>query len=517
MGYSLQRRGDDYLILEAGDEVGAFFKKFPRHRKLISINKVHTSFEDPEINLRWDWNSLLGDDNSILFKEFSSSYFPPADAMVAYLGAFARHYKLNVRTSSTVARIARDDNFLIHLVDGEVLTCRILVVATGRTQPYVPQIPGIELAENYTDMSVDPVEFTNQRVFIIGKGNSAFETADNLIETASVIHLASPNNIQLAWKTHYVGHLRAVNNNFLDTYQLKSQNTIIDGVIERITGNNGKFTVSVRYSHADGQRIDVPVDRVIACTGFKFDDALFDEGVRPKLVHDGRFPAVTSEWESINVKDMYFAGALMHGRDYKETFSGFIHGFRYNVEVLARFLDSKYKSEELGCWQYKNDPRELFDRIFQRIHTNSSLFQQPGYLCDLIVLSPETGDHRCLHYRDLPVDYVDEHDISDGAPYITLTMEYGKEDHPDPFNIRRHPDDGRVSAFIHPVFRHYKDGGMVSEYHIPEDLENNWYQELYMEPFFEYVCGVLDLSPPKPDWTSFSPPYSALDETTKCK
>lgn len=517
MGYGLHRRGDDYLILEAGDEVGAFFKRFPRHRTLISINKVHTGYEDTEINLRWDWNSLVCDDDAMLFKEFSKRYFPSADDMVDYLTAFARRYDLNVGTSSTVSRISRDGDFQIGLQNGEMLTCRILVVATGRTKPYVPQIPGIELAENYVDMDVDPMEFVNQRVFIIGKGNSAFETADNLVETASVIHLASPNNIQLAWKTHYVGHLRAVNNNFLDTYQLKSQNTIIDGVIERIARENGKFTVSVRYSHADGQRIDVPVDRVIACTGFKFDESIFDEGVRPKLVHDGRFPAMTSEWESVNVKDMYFAGALMHGRDYKETFSGFIHGFRYNVEVLARFLDRKYKDEELDRRRFGDDPRELFEGIYHRIHTSSSLFQQPGFLCDVIVCSSAPGGAEYLCYRDLPMDYLKDHDISGGDPYITLTMEYGKEDHPDPFNIQRHPEDGRVSAFIHPVIRHFRDGDMVSEYHIAEDLENNWYQELYMEPFFEYLCGVTGSTPARPDWSSFLPPYSALYEMTTCK
>ncbi len=37
---------------------------------------------------------------------------------------------------------------------------------------------------------MDPEEFTDRRVLIIGKGNSALETADNLVETAAVIHVA---------------------------------------------------------------------------------------------------------------------------------------------------------------------------------------------------------------------------------------------------------------------------------------------------------------------------------------
>jgi cation diffusion facilitator CzcD-associated flavoprotein CzcO len=52
-----------------------------------------------------------------------------------------------------------------------------VIVATGVSKPYLPDIPGIELAERY-DTSVDPRDFVDQRVLIIGKGNSAFETAD---------------------------------------------------------------------------------------------------------------------------------------------------------------------------------------------------------------------------------------------------------------------------------------------------------------------------------------------------
>ena len=62
LGYFLERAGRNYLILEAGDGPGTFFKQFPRHRKLISINKIYNGYEDPELSLRCDWNSLLSDD-----------------------------------------------------------------------------------------------------------------------------------------------------------------------------------------------------------------------------------------------------------------------------------------------------------------------------------------------------------------------------------------------------------------------------------------------------------------------
>jgi len=52
LGYYLRRAGRDYRILEATDGPGAFFRKNPRNRTLISINKRHTGYDDPEVNLR---------------------------------------------------------------------------------------------------------------------------------------------------------------------------------------------------------------------------------------------------------------------------------------------------------------------------------------------------------------------------------------------------------------------------------------------------------------------------------
>ena len=78
LGYFFEKAGRNYRILEAGPTPGTFFRTFPRHRTLISINKVYTGFDDPEMNLRWDWNSLLSDDDEMLLKNYTGKYFPDA-------------------------------------------------------------------------------------------------------------------------------------------------------------------------------------------------------------------------------------------------------------------------------------------------------------------------------------------------------------------------------------------------------------------------------------------------------
>src|SRR5689334_10619481 len=77
LAYFLEKAGRDYLVVDGADRAGAYFAQYPRHRKLLSINKQYTGREATEFNLRHDWNCLLthpGDE--MPFKEFSTDYFP---------------------------------------------------------------------------------------------------------------------------------------------------------------------------------------------------------------------------------------------------------------------------------------------------------------------------------------------------------------------------------------------------------------------------------------------------------
>src|SRR6266508_4869257 len=381
LGYFLEKAGRNYLILESGASPGTFFKKFPRHRTLISINKIYTGYDDIELNLRWDWNSLLCDSKGLFFKNYSKQYFPPADELVRYLTDFADTYELKIKYQTKAVKISKNGAFIVFDQNGVSYSCKLLIIAAGFTKPYVPPIPGIELVELYTDVSVDPNDFVNQEVLILGKGNSGFETAENLIPTAAVIHIASPNPLSFAWKTHFVGHLRAVNNNLLATCHLKSQNAVLDASVEKIKRReDGKYVVSFSYTHANGEKEELIYDRVIACTGFRFDPSIFDETCRPELVINNRFPDLTSAWESANVKDMYFVGTLTQARDFKKTASGFIHGYRYNARTLHLMLEQKYHGNPLPSYPVRSTPQGLVDTIIKRVNKSSALWQQFGFL-----------------------------------------------------------------------------------------------------------------------------------------
>lgn len=91
----------------------------------------------------------------------------------------------------------------------------------GVVESLTPNIPGIEHTERYWDLTMDKEKYRNKRVLILGAGNSAFETADHLADTAGIVHVYSRRPLRHAWDTHFVGDVRAVNNNIIDMYALK--------------------------------------------------------------------------------------------------------------------------------------------------------------------------------------------------------------------------------------------------------------------------------------------------------
>ncbi len=203
MGHFLHEAGRDYLVLEAGAGPGTFFREFPRHRVLAT-----------------DDNSLFG----MPFARYSKRAFPPADDLVRYLEDFAR--PLHVRYRTRVQGIRGNE---VRHEHGTVVAERI-ILATGRAEPHLPRIEGIEHAETYASASTDPTVYAGQRVLVIGRGRSAFETADLVSSTAAV--------------THTVGR-----------------------TVRRIARHGNGFKATLDTG-------ELYYDRIIACTGFKRDTTL---------------------------------------------------------------------------------------------------------------------------------------------------------------------------------------------------------------------------------------------------
>src|SRR5215469_3443919 len=183
MGYFLKHNKLDYLILEKSTQAGAFFKKYPKHRTMISINKKYNFFDEEEFNWRHDWNSLLSEDPDMRFTRYTDDLFPSADDYCRYLNDFAARFDLRIRYGTEVIRISRPegDSFKLSTATSEEFSCEVLLLALGTIEPMIPdQIDGIGLATGYEDQTLDLEAYRNKRVAIIGQGNSAFETAKHI-------------------------------------------------------------------------------------------------------------------------------------------------------------------------------------------------------------------------------------------------------------------------------------------------------------------------------------------------
>lgn len=104
----LEEAERNYIVFERSQGPGSFFQNFPRHRKLISINKRFTGRMNKEFNLRHDWNSLLSRDERLRFFHYSHDFFPHADDLVRYLQNFSSG--LNVHYSKEIKKVKIKSN-----------------------------------------------------------------------------------------------------------------------------------------------------------------------------------------------------------------------------------------------------------------------------------------------------------------------------------------------------------------------------------------------------------------------
>ncbi|MFC7644138.1 NAD(P)-binding domain-containing protein [Streptosporangium lutulentum] len=382
-----------------------------------------------------------------------------------------------------VDRVVKEgDGFRLETTGGPELRAECLIWAGGWGSPNIPGIPGIEYAEGYEDMSVDPEQFRGKRVLILGKGNSAFETAHELLGHASMIHLASPRPVQLAWNTRHPGDVHGMYGALLDSYQFKTLHAVLDCTVDRIAFDGETYTVDISYSHADGETATLEYDAVLRCTGFRMNTEMFADGL--KMAPCEKLPAVRADWESANLDNLYFAGTLMQARDLKQASSAFIEGFRYNLRTMDRLLAERYDGIRLPRTAVPLD--ELTGSILDRLNGSSALWTQCQYLVDALVVAGGGVDR----YEDLPEDYA----VERFGNVITVGLRWGSGPYSDVFAVERHPVPSRAaeSSFIHPVVRVFENGVLAEELHLLEDLLAEWrHPDRHVAPLEEFLRRLL--------------------------
>ncbi|KAM9026314.1 FAD-dependent oxidoreductase domain-containing protein 2 [Ara ararauna] len=498
--YFLQRAGRDYMVFERSHAPGSFFALYPRHRKLISINKRYTGKSNSEFNLRHDWNSLLSHDRRLLFRRYSRDFYPNADEMVRYLEDFASLLKLRVQYNTAIIHVTleRDEQawnghyFILTDQDRQNYKCSCLLVATGTWVPNVVNFPGSEYVEGYETVSTNPEDFTGQTVLILGRGNSAFETAENILGVTNFIHMVSRSRVRLSWATHYVGDLRAINNGLLDTYQLKSLDGLLEGDLEDlaiIKDKKGKLHITLRFyvensnisagidsitlpqDELDNFAPRAPYDRVIRCLGWKFDFSIYNRSLKmmPGKGDKKKYPQIKPNYESTSTQGLFVLGTASHSIDFRKSAGGFIHGFRYTTRAVHRLLEKRHHGVPWPSTVYP--VTQLTNSIIKRVNEASGLYQMFSVLADVILLRENATAFEYL--EEYPVGILAELEMQTGrkAPsgLFVVIMEYGKNfsgADKDVFYYNRAVGEAQhawQSNFLHPVIYFYK--------HLPTEHE----------------------------------------------
>jgi putative flavoprotein involved in K+ transport len=183
LGHHLALRDADFLLLDAGPEIGSSWRSRWDSLRLFTPAQ---------------YDSLPG----LPFPAPADTH-PSKDDVADYLAAYATHFDLPVRLDSPVLRLHRDDDgpFAVTTPTG-TLRARQVVVATGPFQtPHVPAqaqqldplVPQLHSAE-YRNPAQLPA---GARVLVVGAANSGLQIAAELAGRCSVTVAFGSTPLQL--------------------------------------------------------------------------------------------------------------------------------------------------------------------------------------------------------------------------------------------------------------------------------------------------------------------------------
>ncbi|MEY2626458.1 MAG: hypothetical protein RJB08_217 [Actinomycetota bacterium] len=188
--HELRKHGFSSRVLEAGDDVGGtwYWNRYPGARCDISTTDYQFTW-DPELHEQWTW----------------SEKHAAQPELLRYAQFVAKKHDLysGIDFETRVDRAQWDESrktWTVHTSKGEAITCRHYVMATGcLSVPKDPDIPGTDRFRGKVYVTGrwphEGVDFTGQRVAVIGTGSSAIQSIPIIAEQAKelVVFQRTPN------------------------------------------------------------------------------------------------------------------------------------------------------------------------------------------------------------------------------------------------------------------------------------------------------------------------------------
>src|ERR1700737_1880108 len=180
MLHRLRGLGLSVRVYEQGGDVGGtwYWNRYPGARCDVESMQYSYSFSD-ELQQEWDW----------------SERYAPQPEILKYANRVADRFKLrtDIALNTRVDRAAFDESansWSVSTSDGKTVTAKYVVLATGcLSNARMPDIKGLaDFKGNVYHTGHwphEPIDFTGQRVGVIGTGSSAIQSVPIIAEQAS--------------------------------------------------------------------------------------------------------------------------------------------------------------------------------------------------------------------------------------------------------------------------------------------------------------------------------------------
>jgi putative flavoprotein involved in K+ transport len=316
MAWYLQRQGLDFVVLEAGPELGHTWRNRWDSLKLFTPAQ---------------YDNLPG----MAFPAPADTY-PTKDPVADYLQAYVAAFDLPVRVNAKVTELRRleDGSFEVHTADA-TYRARQVVVATGPFQvPFIPPMAsklGPAVTQVHSADYRNPQALPEGPALVVGGGNSGFQIAEELAATRQVdLSIATtypmlPQRLagrDLFWWLTRLGLLR-VTVTSRPGQRMSRRDFVIGSNRRRLEGKGVRFRP--RLVDADGRTVRFADHSILEDVGV----VVWATGYRPDYgwVH---IPSVLREGHVVHrrgvtaVPGLYFLGlSWQHTRG--SALLGFVH------------------------------------------------------------------------------------------------------------------------------------------------------------------------------------------------
>lgn len=455
----LQKYNHSYTILEKSSKVGSFWSHYPVFGELISVNK---KVKNATQQWKFDWHSML--EAPLSMRDITSDYFPQGKDWQRYMTRVVEEANITVEYGAEISRVVDDGNPCVILVDGTRKCARYRVLlGTGmkeRAQPLLDALGGIR----YSQMTREAAR--EKTVCILGNGNAAYETAQNVYDIADRVILYGKHPVRLSSITRYTGDVRVKFLQPTENFHAKLLDTIdhfahpmkFQG-LEKIL-NTRQVNEIVDASTAATFAESFKCELLVLATGF--------QSHVPGLHLSDRFPKSGDWYVSDQNPAVHYIGWLMHERDFRRGAGGFLSGYRYLIRNLVHHINEA--DHGIPYPRLTLTKEEVVAHVINRIQVVDDLvILQDGVLLRDAIIPMYDGTDYYEYYEGITIPF---EDIKDRKDVIFLYFSWGNGRRASNVfeSVLRYTDTGRlINLFLHPTI---ETNGLVRDTH--EDIEMIW-------------------------------------------